>query len=107
MEKRWGQRAETLAEDHPAWDLEARYVASGLATLVLVLSPQRLILGGGVMQVEHLFPKVRKHLQTSLAGYVQAEALLSGIDGYVVPPTLGARAGIVGALALAEVAAAG
>ncbi len=106
IQKRWGRRAETLEKDHPAWDLEARYLASGLATLVLVLSPQRLILGGGVMQAAHLFPMVRKHLQSALAGYVQAEALLSGIDSYVVPPALGARAGIVGALALAELAVA-
>jgi len=105
IEKRWGRRAETLEADHPAWDMEARYIASGLATLVLVLSPQRLILGGGVMEAGHLFPMVRKHLQTALAGYVQAEALLSGIDDYVVPPALGTRAGIVGALALAELAA--
>jgi len=102
IEKRWGHRAETLPEDHPAWDMEARYLASGLATLVLVLSPQRLILGGGVMQAGHLFPKVRRHLQSALAGYVQAEPVLYGIDDYVVPPFLGPRAGILGALALAE-----
>lgn len=105
MEKRWGQRAETLPEQHPAWDLEARYIASGLCTLVLVLSPDRLILGGGVMQAEHLFPLVRKHLQKALGGYVQADAVLTGIDQYVVPPKLGQHAGIAGAIALAERAA--
>jgi fructokinase len=104
MEKRWGQRAETLPEDHPAWDLQARYLAAALTTLVLVLSPERLILGGGVMQVGHLLPRVREHLQTSLAGYVQAEALLGGIESYVVPPKLGNQAGVLGGIALAELA---
>jgi fructokinase len=105
IENRWGKRAETLPADHPAWDLESRYIASALTSLVLVLSPERLILGGGVMQVEALFPLVRKYLMRSLAGYVQADSLIRGIDQYVVPPGLGQRSGIVGALALAEQAA--
>lgn len=105
IERRWGRRAETLPLDHPAWDLEARYIASALMTLVLVLSPDRLILGGGVMQAEPLLPLVRRHLVSSLGGYVQAEPVNSGIDGYVVPPLLGQQAGIAGALALAERAA--
>ncbi len=105
LARRWGQRGETLPADHPAWDLEARYIASGLTSLVLVLSPDRLILGGGVMQVDALLPLVRKHLTRSLAGYVQADALLKGMNDYVVPPLLGTQSGIVGALALAERAA--
>jgi len=105
IERRWGQRAETLPPSHAAWDLEARYIASALTTLVLVLSPDRLILGGGVMQVDQLFPLVRRHLTRSLGGYVQADALISGMDQYVVPPLLGQQAGIAGALALAERAA--
>jgi len=105
LERRWGCRAEQLPVDHPAWDLEARYIASALTTLVMVLSPDRVILGGGVMQAGQLFPLVRKHLMRSLGGYVQAEAVTSGIDQYVVPPLLGQQAGIAGALALAERAA--
>jgi len=105
MERRWGQPAETLPLGHPAWDLEARYIASALTSLVLVLSPDRLILGGGVMQVAAIFPLVRKYLLRSLAGYVQADAIIQGLDEYVVPPLLGQQAGIAGALALAERAA--
>jgi fructokinase len=105
LERRWGRRAETLPMDHPAWDLEARYIASALTTLVLVLSPQRIILGGGVMQVEQLYPLVRRHLTKSLCGYVQAEDVTGGIDKFVVPPLLGQQAGIAGGLALAERAA--
>jgi fructokinase len=102
MRQRWGQEAETLPAEHPAWDLEARYIPSALTTLVLVLSPERLILGGGVMQAPTLFPAIRSNLKRSLAGYVQAEALRGGLAEYVVPPALGQRAGILGALALAE-----
>lgn len=105
LERRWGARAETLPAGHPAWDLEARYIASALTTVVLVLSPERLILGGGVMQAEQLFPLVRSHLGRSLGGYVRADAILHGMDAYVVPPKLGQQAGIAGALALAERAA--
>lgn len=105
LESRYGRRAETLPMDHPAWDLEARYVASALTSLVLVLSPQRVILGGGVMQVAQLFPLIRQYLTRSLAGYVQASALRENIDEYVVPPGLGTNSGIAGALALAERAA--
>jgi fructokinase len=105
LERRWGVRAELLPPDHPAWDLQARYIASALTTLVLVLSPERLILGGGVMQTRSLFPLIRRYLQRRLAGYVQAEALGANIDAYVVPPSLGHRSGILGALALAQAAA--
>lgn len=105
LEQRWGQAAETLPADHPAWDLEARYIASALTSLVLVLSPERLILGGGVMQVAALFPLIRHYLARSLAGYVRADVLDEGMDQYVVPPLLGTQSGIAGALALAERAA--
>ena len=105
LERRWGRRAETLPADHPAWDLEARYIAAALTSLVLVLSPERVILGGGVMQVSALFPLIRAHLTRSLGGYVQADSLDHGIDQYIVPPLLGTQSGIAGALALAERAA--
>jgi fructokinase len=104
MQRRWGQRAETLPADHRAWDLEARYIASALTTLVLVLSPERIIVGGGVTQAASLLPLVRKHLTRSLAGYVQADSLLKEIDQFVVPPLLGTQSGIAGGLALAELA---
>jgi fructokinase len=102
---RAGRAAETIPPEDASWDLQARYVASALATLVLVLSPERLILGGGVMRTPGLLPRIRTKLQRRLGGYVQAEALLQGIDQYVVEPGLGERSGIVGALALAQAAA--
>jgi fructokinase len=102
---RWGQPAEALPDDHPAWELEARYLALGLASIVLVLSPQRIVLGGGVMHRAALLPRVRTELVATLAGYVRSPALGEGIDDYVVAPALGERAGVLGALALAQDAA--
>lgn len=98
---RWGQPAETLPSDHPAWEIEADVIARALHAYVLTLSPQRIILGGGVMQQGQLFPRVRALLLDSLNGYVQSPVLLEKIDSYVVPPDLGNRAGILGALCLA------
>jgi fructokinase len=103
--ERWGEPAETLPADHPAWDLEAEYLAAALHDFICTLSPQRIIIGGGVMQRPQLLPLVRVKVHASLGGYVQAEAIVNDIDAYVVAPALGARAGVLGAIALAERAA--
>lgn len=105
IERRWGQRAETLSDDHPAWDLEVLYIAQGLANFICILSPQRIILGGGVMQQAHLFPRIRKQVQVLLNCYVQSPQVLHHVDQYILPPGLGGRAGVLGAIALAEKAA--
>jgi fructokinase len=102
MEKRWGLRAETLPADHPAWALEAHYLAQGLVNLTYALSPQRFILGGGVMHQPQMFALVRAEVQQMVNGYLQIPQLGAGIDDYIVPPSLGDRAGVLGAIALAE-----
>ncbi len=102
LEKRWGAKAETLGPEHPAWALEAHYIAQALSIYICTLSPQRLILGGGVMAQEFLFPLIRTETQKLLNGYVQVPALRERIDEYIVPPGLGGRSGVVGALALAH-----
>lgn len=102
IQARWGVPATQLPADHPGWALEARYLALGLANWVCTLSPERMILGGGVMQQPQLFPMVRQELLRLLNGYIHAPALLEGIDTYVVPPELGNRAGALGSLVLAE-----
>ncbi len=104
IEARWQQRGETLPPDHPAWDLEARYLALGVVNVILTLSPQRVILGGGVMQAM-LFPRVRREVRALLNGYIAVPALTEGLDRYIVPPGLGDRAGVLGAIALAQHAA--
>jgi fructokinase len=101
MEARWGQRAETLPREHPAWELEAHYLALALVNFICTLSPQRIIMGGGVMQQAHLFPLIRDRVVNLLNNYVQSPQILENIEQYVVPPSLGVRAGVLGALALA------
>lgn len=98
---RWGVPAEALPPDHEAWTLEARYLALALSGFVCTLSPQRIIVGGGVMAEPTLLPRVRSTLAALLNGYVQAPALLDDLDRYVVAPALGSRAGVIGALVLA------
>ncbi|MBE7550738.1 MAG: ROK family protein [Anaerolineales bacterium] len=101
LQGRWGQRAETLPLDHPAWEIEAHYLAYGLVNFICTMSPQRIILGGGVMEQAHLFPLVRRKTQELLNGYVQSPEIIERIDRYIVPPGLGNRAGVLGAIALA------
>ena len=102
MEKRWGQKAETLPLDHPAWELEAHYVALALVNYITTLSPQRIIIGGGVGGREELLSLIRKNVQMILNGYVQSPAITEKIDEYTVPPGLGGRSGMLGAMALAK-----
>ena len=97
MEARWGMPAELLPDDHPAWALEARYLALAVANCVFTIAPARIILGGGVMRQSQLFPLIRAELASIVNGYVQIPD--------VVPPGLGDRAGVLGALALAQQAA--
>ncbi len=99
---RWGQAADTLPNDHPAWALEAQYLALGLVAFVCILAPQRIIIGGGVMHQAHLFPRLRQEIQSLLNDYIQVPELCDQLDDYIVPPRLGDRAGVLGALALAH-----
>ena len=100
MGARWDCPATELPEEHPAWDLEAQYIALALTNSVCTLSPETIVLGGGVMQQQHLFPRIRSRLVALLNGYVQSPSILDGIDSYVVPPGLGNQAGLLGGIAL-------
>jgi len=106
IEARWGKPAHELPPEHPAFALEAKYLALGLATWVCTLSPQRIILGGGVMQQTRLFATIRAELLQLLNGYIDAREITDCADQYVVAPGLGTQSGVLGALALAEDAAA-
>jgi len=101
MEKRWQTSAKNLGPDHPAWQLEASYIAAALHNTICMLSPERVILGGGVISQTHLLPLVRTNLVRSLKGYMQLEALEQDIDNYVVRTPLEGKAGVLGAFALA------
>jgi fructokinase len=94
IQARWGLAGHLLPDGHPAWDLEADYLALGVVSWTCVLSPERIVLGGGVMQREELFPKIRKRVGELLNAYLESPE--------IVPPELGTRAGVLGAIALAD-----
>ena len=98
---RFGQRGETLPDDHPYWNMEAGYIAHALVNFILSLAPQRIIIGGGVMQKDFMFPAVRTKTQELLNGYIPHNMILNHIDEYIVPPALGGRSGVLGSIALA------
>ncbi|GIO44911.1 ROK family protein [Paenibacillus apis] len=100
IEKRWGVKGSELPDDHQAWEMEAFYLAQALSGVILLLSPKKVILGGGVMHQKQLFPLVRKLVARNLNGYVVAPDILDEMDNYIVPPGLGDNAGLCGALAL-------
>ncbi|MFN7036482.1 MAG: ROK family protein [Bellilinea sp.] len=102
LQARLGKPAESVPAYHPIWELEAEYIALALNDFICVVSPQRIILGGGVMQQSHLFPMIRVKVQQYLNRYIFASQILEKIEEYIVPPALGNRAGVMGAIALAK-----
>lgn len=112
IERRWGERIQASDLGGEQIELLAHYIAAGLANIVCTLSPQRLILGGGVVlggehheHRERMLDSVRRGVVELLGGYIDAEELASGIDRYIVAPALGADAGVLGGIVLAEQAA--
>jgi fructokinase len=103
VKARWGVPGETLPPDHPAWTLEAYYLAHALVAMFCVLSPQGIVLGGSVMHQQQLFPMVRDQVRQLINGYL-VHPRMENLDGTIVPPGLGDNAGVLGALALAVAA---
>lgn len=100
IEERWGSKAALLADRPEVWELEADYIAQALTGYILTLSPEMIILGGGVMHQEQLFPLIRNKVTEMLGGYIQAEEL-NNMEHYIVPASLNDDQGIMGCLELA------
>lgn len=98
---RLGHELGDASPDHPIWGIEADYLGQLCAQLALTLSPQRIVLGGGVMQHDRLFAPIRARTQHWLGGYIARHQVEGGIDDYIVRPKLGDRSGILGALLMA------
>lgn len=99
IEARWGEKGTQLADRKEVWELEAYYIAQALVDYIMVISPQRIVIGGGVMHQEHLMPLIREEVKRQLAGYIDTKEL-SDIDQYIVLPSLNDNQGIMGALKL-------
>lgn len=103
IEKRWGRKGIELVENQQVWEFEAYYLAQAVTNFIYILSPKKIILGGGVMKQKQLFPLIHRHVISILKGYVQKEELTpEKIGQYIVPPALGDNAGLSGSLVLAR-----
>lgn len=98
LAKRWEREPHLLPPDHPAWDLEATYLAFALVNLIYSFSPQRILLGGGVMKQLRLWEKLRSRVLDLLGGYHH----IPPMDKFLLPPGLGDQSGVLGAIALAQ-----
>ncbi len=100
VEARWGKPAAELADRREVWEMEAYYIAQAIANYILTYSPQKIILWGGVMHQEQLFPMVRSKVEELLGGYVNHPLIKARISEYIVAPALGENPGIMGAFGL-------
>lgn len=103
--RRAGVPAEELPANSPTWQMVAEYLAIALMDYSLVLSPRRIVLGGGVLHQQRLLPLVCSALRRRLAGYLAHPLLQDNVAEYVVASALGDDAGILGALEVARLAA--
>jgi fructokinase len=99
IEARWGKKGVDLVDRTEVWELEAYYIAQALVDYIMILSPQKIVLGGGVMHQEHLMPLVREEVKRQIAGYIDTKEL-DHMDQYIVLPSLNDNQGIMGALKL-------
>ncbi|GGE26314.1 putative fructokinase [Pullulanibacillus camelliae] len=102
IEARWGQKGVALSDRKDVWELEAFYIAEALMQYILILSPRKIILGGGVMKQKQLFPLIQDKVKALLNGYLALPEVTEAIESYIVPPGLGDHAGITGGLILAK-----
>jgi len=102
---RWGKPLSELAADHPAHALEAHYLAQLCANLCFFHATDRIVLGGGVMKTPGLLARVRAETERLLGGYAPWPAA-ADMELLLRAPQLGDRAGPLGAIALAQAAAA-
>jgi fructokinase len=102
IRQRWGRAGQDLSGS-AAWEIEAEYLALALVNVICVLSPQRIIIGGGVAKQPRLLPLARQRVRELLAGYLRAPELTEpdAIERYIVPPGLGDSSGVIGAIELA------
>lgn len=100
IEERWGESAKTLTDER-AWDMEGYYIAQALSMYILTLAPQKIVLGGGVMHKNELFPIIRKYVKEFINGYVLTPQM-EDLDSYIVPNSLNDEQGILGCFVLAQ-----
>lgn len=99
IEARWGKKGDELSTHKEVWELEAYYIAQALVNYIMIISPERIVLGGGVMHQEHIIHLIRKEVRHLMSGYIKTKEL-ENIENYIVLPSLNDNQGIMGALKL-------
>lgn len=94
IEERYGEKAYDLKDDKYVWELESYYLAQALMNYILILSPEKIIMGGGVMNQKQLFPLIQTELIRQLNGYIDESKINK--SEYIVSPSLGNNAGLIG-----------
>lgn len=102
IEQRWGKKGYELSDNKKVWEIESYYVAQAIVNYILTLSPQKIVLGGGVMHQEILFPMIRKNVKELINNYIVTDEL-KDLDNYIVPCSLNDKQGIMGCLKLAAI----
>lgn len=100
IQARWGKPGAELADRKEVWELEAYYLGQALCSYILLLSPERIVIGGGVAHQEQMMPLIRREVASQMGGYIQAKGM-TDLDNYIVLPSLNDNQGILGGLKLA------
>ena len=100
IQARWGKPGAELADRKEVWELEAYYLAQAICSYIMILSPERIIIGGGVAHQEQMMPMIRAEVLRQMGGYIAAKGM-QDLDNYIVLPSLNDNQGILGALKLA------
>ena len=100
IQARWGKPGVELADRKEVWELEAYYLAQAICSYIMILSPERIIVGGGVAHQEQMMPLIRAEVKRQMGGYIAAKGM-QDLDNYIVLPSLNDNQGILGALKLA------
>lgn len=100
VEARWGKKGIELSDQKEVWEMEAYYIAQALTNIIMMLSPQRIVLGGGIMHQTQLMPLIREKTKEMVNGYIQTD-LLKDMEHYIVLPSLNDNQGIMGCIKLA------
>ncbi|MFT4693782.1 MAG: fructokinase [Francisella sp.] len=101
VNKRWEvSSASKLDDDHIAWQYEAEYLAKAITSFIFTLSPEKVILAGGIMHKTILFDSIRKNVKKYINNYFDYPAL-KNMENFIVPASFGDNTGVKGSLALA------
>ncbi|MCO4851821.1 ROK family protein [Bacillus vallismortis] len=102
IEARWGKKAADLSDKTPVWELEGYYIAQALVQYILILAPEKIILGGGAMNQPQVFPYIYQYVPKIMNGYFHFFELSEIKNEYIAPPCLGSNAGLIDTFVLAD-----